>query len=279
MAAIPTVDLPDGTPVPVLGQGTWRMGEDKRAREAEIRALRLGLDLGMTLVDTAEMYGSGGAEEVVGEAIAGRREEVFLVSKLYPHNATREGVKAACARSLARLGVERLDLYLLHWRGRVPLAETLAGFRDLVEDGRIARFGVSNFDTDDMEELWALPGGEACATNQVLYNVEERGPEYDLMPALRERGVPMMAYSPVGQGSLPERKLAAIAKKHGVSPHRVALAFVLSRPGTIAIPKAVREEHLRDNRAALDLVLDDEDRAALDRAFPPPKGKTPLSII
>ncbi|MGJ3261672.1 MAG: aldo/keto reductase [Salinarimonas sp.] len=279
MTDVRTVTLPDGTPVPALGQGTWRMGEDRARRAAEVTALRLGLDLGMTLVDTAEMYGSGGAEEVVGEAIDGRREEVFLVSKVYPHNAGREGVRAACARSLARLGVERLDLYLLHWRGSVPLAETLAGFRDLVEAGSIARFGVSNFDTDDMEELWSLPGGEACATNQVLYNVAERGPEYDLLPTLQARGVPMMAYSPVGQGSLPTRALAEIAEKHGASPWRVALAFVLSRSGTIAIPKASSEAHLRDNRAALDVVLDEEDEAALDRLFPPPRAKTPLSII
>ncbi|MGP9820465.1 aldo/keto reductase [Salinarimonas sp. NSM] len=274
-----TVTLPDGTPVPALGQGTWRMGEDRARRSEEVRALRLGLELGMTLVDTAEMYGSGGAEEVAGEAIAGRREDVFLVSKVYPHNATRDGVRAACARSLARLGVERLDLYLLHWRGDVPLAETLAGFRDLLEEGRIARFGVSNFDTDDMEELWALPGGDACATNQVLFNITERGPEWDLLPALQARGVPMMAYSPVGQGSLPERALAGIAEKHGASPHRVALAFVLSRSGTIAIPKAASEAHLRDNRAALDLVLDDDDRATLDRLFPPPRAPTPLAMI
>ncbi|WP_372425839.1 aldo/keto reductase [Salinarimonas chemoclinalis] len=279
MPAIPTVALPDGTSVPALGQGTWRMGEDRSRRADEVRALRLGLDLGMTLVDTAEMYGSGGAEEVVGEAIDGRREEVFLVSKLYPHDADRAGVREACARSLSRLGVERLDLYLLHWRGNVPLAETLAGFRDLLDAGRIARFGVSNFDTDDMEELWGLPGGEACATNQVLYNVTERGPEWDLVPALRARGVPLMAYSPVGQGGLPERALAGIAEKHGASAYRVALAFVLSRPGTIAIPKAATEAHLRDDRAALDLVLDDEDHAELDRLFPPPRAPTPLAML
>lgn len=279
MPDVRTVTLPDGTPVPALGQGTWRMGDDRARRPEEVAALRLGLDLGLTLIDTAEMYGSGGAEEVVGEAIAGRRDEVFLVSKVYPHNATREGVRAACARSLDRLGVERLDLYLLHWRGNVPLAETLAGFRDLLEAGAIARFGVSNFDTQDMEELWSLPGGEACATNQVLYNVVERGPEYGLLPALEARGAPLMAYSPVGQGTLPTRELAPIAEKHGATAHRVALAFVLSRAGTIAIPKAVREAHLRDNRAALDLVLDDEDRATLDRLFPPPRAKTPLSIL
>lgn len=277
--AIRTVSLPDGTAVPALGQGTWRMGERRARRGEEVAALRLGLDLGMTLIDTAEMYGEGGAEEVVGEAIDGRRAEVFVVSKAYPHNAGRAALKAACERSLSRLGIERLDLYLLHWRGSVPLAETLAGFRDLQEAGRIVRWGVSNFDAADMEELWRLDGGAACATDQVLYNVAERGPEYDLLPALRARGVPLMAYSPIGQGGLPTRALREIAEKHGASPYRVALAFVLSREGVIAIPKAASETHLRDNRAAADLVLDDADRAALDRAFPPPRSKRPLSMI
>ncbi|WP_349367792.1 aldo/keto reductase [Salinarimonas sp.] len=277
--AIRTVTLPDGTAVPALGQGTWRMGEERARREAEVAALRLGLDLGMTLIDTAEMYGEGGAEEVVGAAIDGRRKEAFVVSKAYPHNAGRADLKAACARSLSRLGLERLDLYLLHWRGSVPLAETVAGFRDLQEAGKIARWGVSNFDRDDMEELWALDGGAGCATDQVLYNATERGPEYDLLPALQRRGVPLMAYSPIGQGDLPTRDLTDIAAKHGASPYRVALAFVLSREGVVAIPKAANEAHLRDNRAAADLALDADDRAALDRAFPPPRSRRPLSMI
>ncbi|MFN3688651.1 aldo/keto reductase [Salinarimonas sp.] len=271
--------LPDGTRVPALGQGTWRMGEDPRRRADEARALRAGLDLGMTLVDTAEMYGEGGAEEVVGEAIAGRREEVFLVSKAYPHNASRQGLARACERSLARLRTDRLDLYLLHWRGSVPLAETIAGFEDLVAAGKILRFGVSNFDADDMEELWSLPGGGACATNQVLYNVEERGPEFDLLPAQAARCVPLMAYSPVGQGRVPEAGLADIAARHGATPHAIALAFVLRRPDVIAIPKAARLAHLEENRAALDLVLTAEDLAALDARFPPPTRKRPLSMI
>jgi len=279
MSAIRTVTLPDGTRVPALGQGTWGMGERRERRAAEVAALRTGLDLGMTLVDTAEMYGDGGAEEVVGEAIDGRRDEVFVVSKFYPQDAGRAQVQEACARSLARLGIERLDLYLLHWRGATPLADTLAGLRDLMEAGAIARWGVSNLDRDDMEELWSLEGGEACATDQVLYNVTERGPEFDLLPALRDRGVPMMAYSPIAQGGLPTHKLSDIAEKHGASPYRVALAFVLAREGVIAIPKAASEEHLRDNRAALDLVLDADDRAALDRAFPPPRSRQPLAVL
>lgn len=273
-----TVALPDGTRVPALGQGTWRMGEEPARTADEIRALRAGLDLGLTLVDTAEMYGEGGAEEVVGEAIEGRRDDVFLVSKVYPHNAGRAAVSAACDRSLARLGVERLDLYLLHWRGGVPLAETVAGFRDLLDAGKIARWGVSNFDTDDMEDLWATDGGVGCSTNQILYNVAERGPEFDLLPSLRARDVPAMAYSPVGQGTLPTAALSPIAEKHGATPFRVALAFVLARAGMIAIPKAVSDEHLLDNRAALDLVLDADDLAALDRVLPPPRGKTPLGM-
>lgn len=277
--AIRTVTLPDGTTVPALGQGTWRMGEERARRDSEVAALRLGLDLGMTLIDTAEMYGEGGAEEIVGAAIDGRRQEAFVVSKAYPHNAGRADLKAACARSLSRLGVERLDLYLLHWRGSVPLAETVAGFRDLQEAGMIARWGVSNFDCDDMDELWSLDGGADCATDQVLYNATERGPEFDLLPALQDRGVPLMAYSPIGQGELPTEALSAIAEKHGASPHRVALAFVLSREGVVAIPKAANEAHLRDNRAAADLALDADDLAALDRAFPPPRSKRPLSMI
>lgn len=277
MAERETVTLPDGTRVPALGQGTWRMGEDASQRAREVAALRLGLDLGLGLIDTAEMYGDGAAEEIVGEAIAGRRDEVFLVSKVYPHNATRAGMRAACARSLKRLRVERIDLYLLHWRGEAPMEETLAGFRELLAAGKIARWGVSNFDRSDMEELWALDGGEACATNQVLYNIAERGPEYDLFPALAEHGVPAMAYSPVAQGRLP-KALSAIAEKHGASRHRVALAFVLSRGDVLAIPKASSPEHVRDNAAARHLVLDDDDLATLDRLFPPPRGPVPLAM-
>jgi diketogulonate reductase-like aldo/keto reductase len=274
------VRLPGGGEVPALGQGTWRMGEDRARRADEVAALRLGLDLGLTLVDTAEMYGEGGAEEVVGEAIAGRRDEVFLVSKVYPHNASRDGVRQACERSLRRLRRERIDLYLLHWRGGVPLQETVDGFEDLFRAGKIGAWGVSNFDTEDMEELFSIPGGNRCATNQILYNVGRRGPEFDLLPWMGERGVPAMAYSPVEQGSLPrEDILAQIGRRHGASPFQVALAFVLRRPDMIAIPKAVDPAHIRDNRAALDLVLADADLEQIDAAFPPPRRKRPLDVI
>jgi diketogulonate reductase-like aldo/keto reductase len=275
-----TVKLPEGEEVPALGQGTWFMGEDRRQRAAEAKALRHGLDLGLTLIDTAEMYGEGGAEEVVGEAIAARRDEVFLVSKVYPHNASRTGTVAACERSLKRLGTDRIDLYLLHWRGRYPLAETVEAFERLRQDGKIRHWGVSNLDTDELLELWAVPGGTACATDQVLYNLARRGIEHDLLPWCRERGMPVMAYSPIEQGRLPKGGvLAEIAARHGCSPFQVALAWVLTRPGVIAIPKASRLEHIEANRAALDLVLSPEDLAALDRAFPPPTRKRPLEML
>ena len=274
------VRLPGGEEVPALGQGTWRMGEDRAQRPREISALGLGLDLGLTLIDTAEMYGEGGAEEVVGEAIAGRRDAVFLVSKVYPHNADRGGVRKACERSLKRLRTERIDLYLLHWRGGVPLQETVDGFEDLLRAGKIGAWGVSNFDTDDMEELFAVAGGNRCATNQILYNVGRRGPEFDLLPWMAERGVPAMAYSPVEQGRLPRADiLAQIGRRHGASAFQVALAFVLRRPDVIAIPKAVDPAHLRDNRAALDLVLTEADLEQIDAAFPPPARKRPLDVI
>ncbi|MEK0082737.1 aldo/keto reductase [Benzoatithermus flavus] len=275
-----TVRLPDGEEVPVLGQGTWFMGESPAERAAEVRALCHGLDLGMTLIDTAEMYGEGGAEEVVGEAIRGRREEVFLVSKVYPHNASRTGAIAACERSLKRLGTDRIDLYLLHWRGRHPLAETVAAFERLKRDGKIRHWGMSNLDADELEELWAVPDGSSCAADQVLYNLARRGIEWDLLPWCRERGVPVMAYSPIEQARLPtDGILAEIGRCHGRSAFQVALAWVLSRPGVIAIPKASRIEHVTANRAALDLVLRPEDLAALDRAFPPPTRKQPLAML
>lgn len=275
-----TVRLPDGEEVPALGQGTWSMGESPAERAAEVRALRHGLDLGMTLIDTAEMYGEGGAEEVVGEAIRGRREEVFLVSKVYPHNASRAGAIAACERSLKRLGTDRIDLYLLHWRGRYPLAEMVAAFERLKHDGKIRHWGVSNLDADELEELWAVPDGSSCATDQVLYNLVRRGIEWDLLPWCRERGVPVMAYSPIEQGRLPTGGiLAEIGRRHGRSAFQVALAWVLSRPGVIAIPKASRIEHVAANRKALDLVLQPEDLTALDRAFPPPARKQPLAML
>ncbi len=275
-----TVSLPSGEAVPVLGQGTWRMGESAARRGEEVAALRLGLDLGMTLIDTAEMYGSGGAEEVVGEAVRGRRDAVFLVSKVYPQNASRQGAVAACERSLRRLGVDCLDLYLLHWRGSVPLGETLEAFRALVEGGKIRHYGVSNLDAGEMDEVWALDGGRAVATNQVHYSLACRGIEADLLPWHRAHGVPLMAYSPLEQGRFGRSAgLHEVAGRHGVSEMQVALAWVLARDGVFAVPKAVRPEHVRENRAAADLALTDEDMAALDCAFPPPSGRSRLSIL
>jgi diketogulonate reductase-like aldo/keto reductase len=274
------VKLPGGEEVAMLGQGTWKMGEDRGRRAHEIAALRLGVELGMILIDTAEMYGEGKTEELVGEAVAGLRDQVFLVSKVYPHNASREGVAQACERSLRRLGIEQLDLYLLHWRGSIPLRETVEGFEALRRAGKIRRWGVSNFDTDDMEELMGVPGGSGCATNQVLYNLSRRGPEYDLMPRMEEHGIPAMAYSPIEQGRLRSvRALDEIARKHRATPYQIALAWVMRRPDVIAIPKAGRPEHVRENREALDIALDADDLAAIDGAFPPPKRKKPLEMI
>ncbi|MBN9074559.1 MAG: aldo/keto reductase [Rhizobiales bacterium] len=256
------------------------MGEDRRLAGQEADALRLGIDLGMTLLDTAEMYASGGAEEVVAEAIAGRREKVFLVSKVLPSNASRRGTEAACERSLRRMGVETIDLYLLHWRGGHPLADTVAAFEALKAAGKIRHWGVSNFDVDDMQELAAVPHGEAVQANQVLYNLARRGIEYDLLPQARAHGLPVMAYSPVEQGALAgDRRLAAIAARHGVTAGQVALAWLLGQAGVIAIPKATRAEHVRQNRAALDLVLAPEDLAEIDRLFPAPRSKRPLEMI
>jgi diketogulonate reductase-like aldo/keto reductase len=275
-----TTRLPSGEAVPTLGQGTWGMGEDARQRKDEAAALRLGLDLGMTLIDTAEMYGDGGAEAVVAEAIAGRRDEVFLVSKVLPENATRRGTIAACDRSLARLKTDRIDLYLLHWRGRPKLRETIEAFAELIEAGKIRHWGVSNFDTADMTELLGLPGGEAVQTNQVLYNLTRRGIEWELLPSSREHGIPVMAYSPIEQGRmLRHAALKSIAERHGATPAQVALAWLLRQEGLIVIPKAATPAHLRDNRAALDLHLSPDDLAALDRAFPPPTKKRPLEML
>ncbi|MDT7652110.1 MAG: hypothetical protein QOI36_3516 [Pseudonocardiales bacterium] len=272
--------LPSGEVVAALGQGTWYLGEDPRRRAAEITALRLGLDLGLTVVDTAEMYGDGAAEALVGEAIAGRRDEVFLVDKVLPHHATRAGTVRACQESLLRLGTDRIDLYLLHWRGRVPLAETLAGFADLLDAGAIRHWGVSNFDRDDMNELYGTPGGEAVATDQVLYNLTRRGPEYDLLPWCAEHGVPVMAYSPIEQGRLLGRPaLVAVADRHRATPAQVALAWVLRREGTIAIPRSANPEHVRENAAARDIELTADDLAVLDAAFPPPRSPQPLEML
>ncbi|MEP6564718.1 MAG: aldo/keto reductase [Mesorhizobium sp.] len=279
-STIRTTKLPSGEAVQVLGQGTWKMGEDARRRADEVNALKLGLDLGLTMIDTAEMYASGGAEEVVAEAIAGRRDELFLVSKVLPSNASRTGVARACENSLKRLRTDRIDLYLLHWPGSVPLAETVEAFEALKKAGKIRHWGVSNFDTDEMEELAVLPAGDNVQTNQVLYNLSRRGPEFDLAPWSRQRGIPLMAYSPVEQGALARNaKLEAIATRHNATPAQIALAWVLAQDGVIAIPKASRQEHVRQNVAALDIKLTGVDLADLDRAFPPPTRKRGLEMI
>jgi len=278
---LPAVALPSGKSVPALGQGTWRMGEDHRRHADEVMALRRGIELGMTLIDTAEMYGDGGAELVVAEAIRGRRTEVQLVSKVLPGNASRSGTIAACERSLKRLGTDHIELYLLHWRGRPPLAETVEAFETLQRSGAIGAWGVSNFDVDDMEELLAIPGGRACTTNQVLYNLTARGIEYDLLGWSAEHAMPIMAYSPLGNDNrmLRHPELQRIANARGVTAAQVALAFVLARPGVIAIPKATGLDHVTENRAAADLQLTAADLAALDAAFPPPRRKQALEMI
>ncbi|MEK6350502.1 MAG: aldo/keto reductase [Burkholderia sp.] len=274
-----TIALPDGERVAKLGQGTWEMGERPARRAAEIAALRAGIELGMTLIDTAEMYGDGATEELVGEAIDGLRDSVFLVSKVFPHNADRRGMIASCEASLRRLGTDRLDLYLLHWRGGVPLEETLEAFDALRTAGKIRHWGVSNFDTDDMAELVAA-NGAGCATNQILYNLARRGPEFDLLPWLATRHMPAMAYSPIDHLRLPRGTvLDEIAAERGASPEQVALAWVLRRDEVLAIPKAGTIEHVRANRAALDLVLDDAALARLDVAFRPPRRKQPLEML
>ncbi|MCF6368284.1 aldo/keto reductase [Rhizobium halophilum] len=277
---LPSVTLTSGATVRALGLGTWHMGEDPAQAAQEVAALQAGIDLGLTLIDTAEMYAEGGAEEIVGEAIAGRRDDVFLVSKVYPWNASREGAIAACDRSLERLRTDRLDLYLLHWRGEHPLAETIAAFEELRHQGRIGGWGVSNFDLDDMQELMDVPGGENCAANQVLYNLSRRGVEYDLLPWCQERGIAVMAYSPIEQGRLIRSEvLARIAKAYQATPAQVALAFLLERDGVIAIPKSANTNRVAENREAAQLELTEEDLQALDAAFPPPAKKMPLAML
>ncbi|MFJ6932134.1 aldo/keto reductase [Streptomyces nigra] len=274
-----TIVLPSGEEIAAAGQGTWYLGEDPGRREQEIAALRLGVDLGMTVVDTAEMYGDGAAEELVGEALRGRRDEVFLVSKVLPGHADRKGTVAACEGSLRRLGTDRLDLYLLHWRGRWPLEETLAGFTDLMEAGKIRYWGVSNLDVADMTELATLPGGDAVAVDQVLYNLSRRGIEWDLLPWCREAEVAVMAYSPIEQGRiLGAEALGAVARALGATPAQVALAWVLEQ-GVSAIPRSGSPDHVRENRGAVDLRLPTEALDALDEAFPPPSGPTPLEML
>ncbi|UUR08407.1 aldo/keto reductase [Sphingomonas glaciei] len=274
-----TVTLPGGEQVPVLGQGTWKVGERRDKRADEIAALQAGVDLGMTLIDTAEMYGEGAAEQLVGEALGSRRDKLFLVSKAYPHNASRDRLAQACEASLKRLGTDRIDLYLLHWRGSVPLADTVEGMERLKREGKIRYWGVSNLDTDDMEELLEA-GGAGCATDQILYNLTRRGPEHDLLPWLSRRGIPVMAYSPIEQGRLlGSRSLAAIAESVGATPAQVALAWTMRGEQIIAIPKAGTVAHVEDNRAAADLILSGDQVAALEAAFPRPQHPTPLQML
>ncbi|KAA3448910.1 oxidoreductase [Mesorhizobium sp. SARCC-RB16n] len=279
-SSVKTTTLPSGEAIPTLGQGTWKMGEDSRRRSEEVNALKLGLDLGIRLIDTAEMYAGGGAEEVVAQAIAGRRDGVFLVSKVLPSNASRAGVQRACENSLKRLATDRIDLYLLHWPGSVPLSETVEAFEALKKAGKIRHWGVSNFDTDEMQELAHLRDGGNVQTNQVLYNLVRRGLEFDLTPWMRKRGIPLMAYSPVEQGSLARNaRLDAVAARHGATPAQIALAWVMRQDGVIAIPKASSQEHVRQNVAALDIELTPQDIADLDHAFPPPTRKRGLEMI
>ena len=274
-----TVTLKTGESVPALGLGTWHMGERKGERTAEVNALQLGLDLGLNLIDTAEMYGEGGAEEMVGEAMAGRRDQIYLVSKVYPHNASRKGTVAACERSLKRLKTDRLDLYLLHWRGSYPLAETVEAFEGLKRAGKIKSWGVSNLDHDDMQELAGVPDGKACVSDQVLYHLGSRGAEWQLLDTCRKAGVMVMAYSPLGQGPLLKKPaLKSVADKHGCDAAAIALAWVLRHEGVVAIPKATKLEHVRANVKALDIKLDADDLKALDAGFPPPKRATPLEM-
>jgi diketogulonate reductase-like aldo/keto reductase len=278
--ALGTVRLPSGETIPVLGQGTWHLGESPQHRADEIAALRLGLDLGMTVIDTAEMYGAGASEQLVGEAINGRRDEVFLVTKVLPQHATARGTIVACESSLQRLRTDRIDLYLLHWRGTPALEETLQAFSALVKAGKTRYWGVSNFDVDDLEELVSLPDADAVATDQVLYNLTRRGIEWDLLPWCRRRGMPVMAYSPIEQGRLLSHpELQRVADRNDATPAQVALAWVLQGPGIVAIPRARSPAHLRENRAAAGIRLTEQDIAELNRAFPPPTAKRPLEMI
>ena len=277
---MPQITLPSGQAVPALGQGTWYMGEDSAQRRFEIEALRCGIDLGMTLIDTAEMYADGEAEDVVGEAVTGRRDDVFLVSKVLPFNASRKGTVEACERSLRRLRSDHIDLYLLHWRGRYPLEETIAAFETLQNAGKIGNWGVSNFDTDDMKELAGVAGGKAVSTNQILYNLTRRGPEFDLMPWCAERKIPLMAYSPIEQGRLlGDPVLAEIAGETGGTPASVALAWTMRGGNVIAIPKSSNLHHVRDNRKAAELRLSEDQLNRLDRVFMPPSRKTALEML
>ena len=275
-----TVTLPGGGKVPALGQGTWYMGDNAARRAEEIASLQTGVDLGMTLIDTAEMYGNGRSEELVGEAIAGRRDKVFLVSKVLPSNASRQGTKKACERSLKRMRTEVIDLYLLHWQGSYPFEDTIAGMMELKQEGKIRHWGVSNMDVDEMQEIFAIRKGDTCAVNQILYNLSRRGVEYDLLPWSKERSLPVMAYSPIEQARiLKDRTLATVAKAHNATSAQVALAWVLRNPGIIAIPKAGLVAHVRENAASIDLALTPDDLVALDAAFRAPTRKMSLEML
>jgi diketogulonate reductase-like aldo/keto reductase len=274
-----TLQLPSNREIPMLGQGTWRMGEQASQRQIEIDALRLGIELGMTLIDTAEMYGEGGAEQVVAEAIADLRDQVFLVSKFYPYNASYEGVIKACDRSLARLKTDYLDLYLLHWRSSVPVSETLAALQQLKQVGKILDYGVSNFDCDDMQEALSVPGGDEIATNQVLYNLRHRGIEWDLLPWCKQHSLPIMAYSPVEQRAFVNHpQLKAIGWRHHATSTQIALNWLLRQDNIISIPKAIDPKHIQENRAAMDLILTAEDLTELDRVFTCPSHKMTLAM-
>lgn len=277
---IATVSFPDGERTTALGQGAWSLGDDDATRDEEIATIRLGLDLGLTLIDTAELYGDGRSESLVGEAIDTRRDEVFLVSKVLPSNASRDGVIAACERSLKRLRTDRIDLYLLHWRGGVPLAGAVEGFEALRGAGKIRRWGVSNLDLDDMRELCSIPAGREVATNQLLYNLGRRGIEWALLPWLRERSIPVMAYSPIEQGRLlQDRRLTAMAQRVDRTPAQLALAWLLSRPDVIAIPKTAHRARMRENAAVLQRPLTQAESDELDGLFTPPQEPTPLEVI
>jgi len=280
VAGIRTVAFADGVRVPALGMGTWKMGERPEARRSEVDALVHGFDVGLTLVDTAEMYAEGGAEEVVGRALAGRRDRVFVVTKVYPHNAGRKAAIAACERSLARLAIDRIDLYLLHWRGRIPLAETVEAFEKLRRDGKIARWGVSNLDVDDLDELAGVPRGAACAADQVLFHLGERGIERGVLPRCRAWPMPVIAYSPFDEGRLLDHPdLVRIARQAGTTPATLALARLIAHDDVIAIPKAARRAHVDAIRAAAEFTIAPDIGAALDHAFPPPRRRTPLAML
>jgi diketogulonate reductase-like aldo/keto reductase len=280
MTAILTLPLPSGRAMPIFGVGTWRMGESTRVRADEVKAVRGAIERGVTLIDTAEMYGDGEAETIVAEAMASRRDDLFIVSKVLPNNSSRRGTIAACERSLKRLKTDRIDLYLLHWRGGTPLGDTVAAFQELKAAGKILDWGVSNFDIDDMRELAALDRNRECATNQVLYNLTRRGIEFDLLPFCRERGIPVMAYSPLEQARmLGDAALKEVAQRHKATPAQIALAWLLRQPGIVTIPKATSLPHLDENIAALDLKLTADDLKTLDARFPPPKRATPLDML